>query len=69
MPEVTARLSTVLADRYRIEREIGACGRGRDAASGVMNVLSFISLFARIYEVSNGRRGPARMGISIGDHA
>ncbi len=26
MPEITARLSTALADRYKIEREIGAGG-------------------------------------------
>ena len=26
MPEITARLSTALADRYTIEREIGAGG-------------------------------------------
>ncbi len=26
MPEITARLSTALADRYRIERELGAGG-------------------------------------------
>ncbi len=26
MPEITSRLSTALADRYRIERELGAGG-------------------------------------------
>ena len=26
MPEITSRLSTALADRYKIEREIGAGG-------------------------------------------
>ncbi len=28
MPEITARLSTALADRYRIERHLGEGGMG-----------------------------------------
>ncbi len=32
MTEITARLSTALADRYQIEREIGAGGMATDVA-------------------------------------